>query len=54
MLCNLAGRWMVVLGCAVASTAFAEDDKHFDAVIKRAQQLAAEAYTPQKRHYRRY
>lgn len=46
MLCNLAGRWMVVLGCAVASTAFAEDDKHFDAVIKRAQQLAAEAYTP--------
>jgi periplasmic glucans biosynthesis protein len=38
------GKWMVVLGCAVASTAAAEDDKHFSAVIERAQQLASEPY----------
>ncbi|HSP32067.1 MAG TPA: glucan biosynthesis protein, partial [Halomonas sp.] len=35
---------MVLLSCTVASTAFAEDDKHFSAVIEHAQQLAEEAY----------
>lgn len=39
-----AGKWMVVLGCTIASTAFAEDDRHFSAVIERAQQLAENAY----------
>ena len=40
-----AGRWMVLLGYSMlASTAFAEDDKHFNAVIERAQQLAETPY----------
>lgn len=41
---NNVGRWMVVLGCTVASTALAADDAHFNAVIERAQQLAGDAY----------
>ncbi|MEL7964830.1 glucan biosynthesis protein G [Vreelandella neptunia] len=39
-----AGKWMVFIGCTLALPAFAEDDKHFSAVIERAQQLAEEAY----------
>ncbi|HDZ47297.1 hypothetical protein LCGC14_0027070 [marine sediment metagenome] len=39
-----AGRWMVLLSCTVVSTAFAEDEKHFSAVIERAQELAEAPY----------
>jgi glucans biosynthesis protein len=39
---------MVLLGCTAVSTAFAEDDRHFSAVIERAQQLAEEAYQAPK------
>lgn len=39
-----AGKWMVLLSCTIAPTAFAEDDKHFGAVIERAQQLAEAPY----------
>lgn len=39
-----AGKWMVLIGCTFALPAFAEDDRHFSAVIERAQQLAEEAY----------
>lgn len=42
----LVGRWFVLIGCTLALPALAEDDKHFTAVIERAQQLAAEAYHP--------
>lgn len=50
----LVGRWFVLIGCTLALPALAEDDKHFTAVIERAQQLAAEAYHPQKSHCQRY
>lgn len=42
----LAGSWLVLIGCTLALPTFAEDDKHFSAVIERAQQLAEEAYRP--------
>ncbi|WP_339881898.1 glucan biosynthesis protein G [Vreelandella maris] len=45
----IASKWIVALGCAVASTAYADDDKHFSAVIERAQQLAEAPYqTPEE------
>ncbi|MGO3004113.1 MAG: glucan biosynthesis protein, partial [Halomonas sp.] len=34
----------MLLGCTIASTAFADDDQHFSAVIERAQQLAENTY----------
>ena len=39
-----AGKLTVLLGCTIASTAFADDDQHFNAVIERAQQLAENTY----------
>jgi glucans biosynthesis protein len=39
-----AGKCMVLLGCTVASTALAEDDKHFSAVVERAQAMAETQY----------
>lgn len=40
----LKGSWLVSIGCTLVLPAFAEDDKHFSAVIERAQQLAEETY----------
>lgn len=42
----MTGQCMILFGCTLASTAFAADDRHFSAVIERAQQLAEETYQP--------
>lgn len=40
----MTGQWIVLCGCTLASPAFAADDRHFSAVIERAQQLAEAPY----------